>query len=222
MEYAKRKPKWNGKRGSGRQRGGKAGKDGTSSADRGVKKFNHLKCYYCEGPHIQANCPEKSKDAPKPTTGEKKGGGILAATRVDKPAGGDLCACDGTDATVRGSGERWISYSGATENMTPDPTGFERCETAPPGRTMEMSDETILPVAGYGDLRLKIEQSEADGGQTRDLMLRRAANVPGLKHNLLSATFEHPMQLCHGPLVVGARAPDSLSFLENPRGACLR
>ena len=64
--------------------------------------------------------------------------------------------------------------------MTPDPTGFERYETAPPGRTVEMGDGTLLPVAGYGDLRLKIEQDGADGGQTRDLVLRRAAHVPGL------------------------------------------
>ena len=83
--------------------------------------------------------------------------------------------------------------------MTPDPTGFERYETAPPGRTVEMGDGTLLPVAGYGDLGLKIEQDDADGGQTRDLMLRRAAHVPGLRHNLLSAaqlsaTFEPPMQ----------------------------
>ena len=125
---------------------------------------------------------------------------MLAKTRVDKPAGAGLWACDDTDATVSGSGERWISDSGATENMTPDPTGFKRYETAPPGRTVEMGDGTLLPVAGYGDLRLKIEQDDADGGQTRDLLLRRAAHVPGLRHNLLSAaqlsaTFEHPMQL---------------------------
>ena len=84
--------------------------------------------------------------------------------------------------------------------MTPDPTGFERNETAPPERTVEMGNGTLLSVAGYGDLRLKIEQDDADGGQTRELVLRRAAHVPGLGHNLLSAaqlsaTFEHPMQL---------------------------
>ena len=71
--------------------------------------------------------------------------------------------------------------------MTSDPTGFERYETAPPGRTVEMGNGTLLPVAGYGDLRLRIKQDDADGGQTRDLMLRRATHVPGLKHNLLSA-----------------------------------
>ena len=193
-------PKGNGKRGGGRRRGGKADKDGTASADRGDKKLHRLKCYYCEGHHIQANCPEKSKDAPRPTTGEKKGGGVLATTRVDKPAGADLWACDSTDATVSGNGERWTSDSRATETMTPDPTGFERYESAPPGRTVEMGDGTLLPVAVYEDLRLKIEQDDVDGGQTRDLMLRRAAHVPGLRHNLLSAaqlsaTFEHPMQL---------------------------
>ena len=154
----------------------------------------------CEGPHVQANCPEKSKDVPKPTAGDKIGGGMLATTRVDKPAGDGLCACDDTDATVSGSVERWISDSGATENMTPDPAGFEIYKTAPPECTVEMGDGMLLPVAGYGDLRLKIEQDDAGGNQTRDLMLRRAANVPGLRHNLLSAaqlsaTREHPMQL---------------------------
>ena len=125
---------------------------------------------------------------------------MLATTHVDKPAGVGLWSCDGTDATVSGICERWTSDNGATENMTPDPTGLERYETAPPGRTVEMGDGTLLPMAGYGDLRLEIEQDDADGGQTRDLMLRRAAHVPGGRHNLLlaaqlSATFEHRVQL---------------------------
>ena len=73
-----------------------------------------------------------------------------------------------------------------------------------------MDDGTLLPVAGYGDLRLKIEQDDADGGQTRDLVLRRAAHVPVLGHNLLSAaqlsaTFEHPMQLW--PRAAALRCP---------------
>ena len=162
--------------------------------------MHRLKCYYCEGPHIEANCPEKSKDAPKPTTGENKWDGILATTRVDKPGGASLWACDDTDATVCGSGEHCISDSGATESMTPDPTGFERYEAVPTGRTVEMGDGRLLPVGGYRDLRLKIVQDDAGGGQTRDLMVRRAAHVPGLRQNLLSAaqlsaTFEHPMQL---------------------------
>ena len=111
LEYAKREQKGNGKRGSGRRRGGKADKDGTASADRGNKKLHRLKCYYCESPHIQANCPEKSKDAPRPTDGENKGGRMLATTRVDKPTGAGLWAYNDTDATVSGSDERCISDS---------------------------------------------------------------------------------------------------------------
>ena len=94
---------------------------------------------------------------------------------MDKPAGAGLWACDNTDATVSGSGKRWISDSGATENMTPGFTDFENVETAPPGCTVEMGDGTLLPVAGHGNLRLKVEQDDVDGGQTRDLMLKRAA-----------------------------------------------
>ena len=163
------------------------------------------------------NCPEKSKDAPKPTTGEKKGVGMLATTRVDKPVEAGLWACDDTDATVSGSGKHWIRDSGATENMTPDPTGFERYETAPPGHTVEMSVGTLLSVDGYGDLCLKIYQDDADGGQTRDFMRRRAAHVPGLRPNLLSAaqlsaTIEHPMQLW--PRAAVFRCPRHRQFVS--------
>ena len=70
--------------------------------------------------------------------------------------------------------------------MTPDLMGFEIYETTPPGRTVEMGDGTLLPAADYGNLSLKIEQDHADGSQTRDLMLRRAAHVLGLRHNLLA------------------------------------
>ena len=56
LECAKRESKGNGKRGSGRRRSGKADKGGTASTGRGDKKLHRLKCYYCEGPHIQANC----------------------------------------------------------------------------------------------------------------------------------------------------------------------
>ena len=107
--------------------------------------------------------------------------------------------------------------------MTLDPTGFERYETAPPGRTVEMGDGMLLSVAGYGDLCLKIEQDDADGGQTRDVTLRRAVHVPSLRHNLLSAaqlsaTFEHPMQL--RPQAAVFRCPrdgQSVIFIKSVR-----
>ena len=152
---------------------------------------------------------------------------MLATTCVDKPTGAGLWACDDTDATVSGRGEHWISDSGATGNMISDPTGFERYETAPPGCTVEMGDGTLLPVAGYGGLRLKIQQGDADGSLTRDLMLRRTAHVPAFRHSLLStaqlsACSSIQCSCGHGPLFLGARATDSLLLLENPRGVCLR
>lgn len=51
-----------------------------------------------------------------------------------------------------------------------------------------MSDEKRLPMVGDGDLRLKIEQNEVDGGQTREFTHRRAAHAPDLRYNLLCAT----------------------------------
>ena len=112
--------------------------------------------------------------------------------------------------------QRQWSDSGATENMIPDPTCFERYDTALPGHRVEMGDGTLLPVACYGDLRLKVEQDDANGGQTRDRMLRRVAHVPDLKHDLLSAAqlsamFERSdAAVATGRCFLGARATDSL------------
>ena len=78
-----------------------------------------------------------------------------------------MWACGGANAAKRGGGESWISDSGATESMTSDAAGFENYEIAPPGRTVEVDDGTLLPVAGYRDFRLQVEQDRADGGQAR-------------------------------------------------------
>ena len=64
-----------------------------------------------------------------------------------------MWACKGARTVKRDGGESWISDSGATESMTPDAAGFDNYEVAPPGRTVEMGDGTLLSVAGYRDLR---------------------------------------------------------------------
>ena len=84
--------------------------------------------------------------------------------------------------------------------MNPDATGFYNYEVAPPGHTVAMGDGPLLPVTGYGDLRLQVEQDRAGGRQARELTLGRAAYLPSLRHNLLSAvqltvTFDHLMIL---------------------------
>ena len=77
-----------------------------------------------------------------------------------------MWTCEGANMAKRGVGESWIGDSGATESMTPDAAVFENYEVAPPGRTVELGDGTLLPVAGYGDLRLQVEQNRAVARRT--------------------------------------------------------
>ena len=119
---------------------------------------------------------------------------------VAQSLGAGMRTCGGANAAKRDGGDSWISESGATESMTPVAAGFENYEVTSPGRTVEMGDGTLLPVADYRDLRLQAEQNRTDGGKAREFTLRRAAHLPSLRNNLLSAaqlvvTFEHPMTL---------------------------
>ena len=81
------------------------------------------------------------------------------------------------NTTKRGGGESWISDSGTTESMTPDAAGFDNYEIAPPGHTVDMDGGTLLLV----------DKDRADSVQARELTLRRAARVPGLRYNFLSS-----------------------------------
>lgn len=84
-----------------------------------------------------------------------------------------------------------------------------------------MGGGPLLPMAGYRERRLRIEQSEADGGQMRDLILRRATYIPVLRYNLISVvnvpvTFKH-IRCSYNPasLLLGARTTTDLRVLDS-------
>ena len=76
----------------------------------------------------------------------------------------------------------WSANSGSTEHMTPDATALTEYEPAAPGDMVEVVDKTLLPVQGYGGLKLELQQP---GGITA-VTLQKVAHVPALGRNLLS------------------------------------
>lgn len=66
--------------------------------------------------------------------------------------------------------------------MAPDSTSFGKHGTLFPGRLVEMNGGMLLPVAGYGEFHLHMNQTDTDGSQMCELMLRCVAHVPCLTH----------------------------------------
>ena len=86
--------------------------------------------------------------------------------------------------------------------MTQDLSNLEDYTPPPPGDELESACEIFLPVAGYGRLRLLVDQDNGTfKGATRELTLDRVAHVPRLgRHNLLSTkrlttAFDAPMRV---------------------------
>ena len=96
--------------------------------------------------------------------------------------------------------------------MTQDPTGLEDYTPAPAGDRVESAGGTLLPVAGYGHLRLLVDQGNDNfTNSTRQLTLKHVAHVPNLgQHNLLSTKrlaqfFDAPMRVYPAAAVIRPR-----------------
>ena len=72
--------------------------------------------------------------------------------------------------------------------MTQESSNLKDYTPVPPGDEVESASGSILPVTGYGRLRLLVDQDNGTfKGATRELTLDRVAHVPKLgRHNLLS------------------------------------
>ena len=95
-----------------------------------------------------------------------------------------------------------MADSGATENLTPDPSHLEDYTLPPPGDEVESVGGVFRFVAGYERLRLLADRDNGSfKGATRELTLDRVAHVPNLgRHNLLSTkrlttAFDAPMRV---------------------------
>ena len=102
----------------------------------------------------------------------------------------------------RHENEYRVADSGATKKLTQDSFNLEDHAPPPPRDEVESAGGIFLPVAGYGRLRLLVDQDNGTfKGATRKLTLDRVAHVPELgRHNLLSTNrlttaFDAPVRV---------------------------
>ena len=95
-----------------------------------------------------------------------------------------------------------MADSGATDYTTQDSSHLEDFPPPAPGDEVESAGGCFFPVAGYGRLRLLVDQGNGTfKGATRELTVDRVAHVPNLgRHNLLSTkrlttAFDAPMRV---------------------------
>lgn len=95
--------------------------------------------------------------------------------------------------------------------MTQDRSELEDYELAPSEQRVKDTGGAHWPIAGYGCLRLQIDQEAGGRGVAHELALERVAHVPNLgRHNLLSVkwlaqSFDAPMLFYPAVTVIGSR-----------------
>ena len=100
------------------------------------------------------------------------------------PANAEVGLVAATTGASRGDGkEEWDSDSGASFLMSHTQAGMTAYKKAPVGTTVEVADETILPVEGFGTVEVDLAQP---GTTTKPVKTVSVAYVPGLSRNLLS------------------------------------
>ena len=77
----------------------------------------------------------------------------------------------------------WDLDSGASFHMSHKQTGMTAYKKAPAGTNIEVADGTILPVNGFGNVRVDLDQP---GTSIKPVEMASVAYVPGLSRNLLS------------------------------------
>ena len=81
------------------------------------------------------------------------------------------------------SKEEWDSDSDATFHPPQTRTGMAAYKKASPERTVEVTDETIIPVDGFGTIQLDLDQP---GTTTKPVKIVAVAYMPGSSRTLLS------------------------------------
>ena len=183
-----------GRRGStNRSRGG--GKQNKSSTDsKSGAKTAPPEGYFCLEPHRASECPNRSASATVLATPDSQHGRFLGSVSPNLGARLFTATSARPALTARGAprerqdDEYWVAESGANENMTQDSSHLKDYTPPPRGDEVESAGGVFLPIAGYGRLRLLVDQYNGTfKGATRELTLDRVAQVPKLRyHNLFS------------------------------------
>ena len=129
--------------------------------------------------------PKRFASATAPATLNSKHDDCLGSVRTNLGAGLNIAtsarsAFAARDAPrERHEDEYWVADSGATENMIQDSSNLEDYTLARPGDEVEIANGIFLPVAGYRQLQLLVDQDNGTfEGATRELTLYRVPHVP--------------------------------------------
>ena len=152
--------------------------------------------------------PKSLASATAPATPNSQHGVFLGSVCTNHGAGLLVTTSARPTLAARGAprerheDEYWVADSGATKNMTQDSSNLKDYTPPPPGDEEESSGSFFFPVAGYGHLRLLVDQDNGTfKGAMRKLTLDHVAYGPKLRRlNLLStkrvtAAFGAPMRI---------------------------
>ena len=115
-------------------------------------------------PHKASECPNRSASATAPATPNSQHGGLWSSVRANIRARLLVATSARPALAARGApreryeDEYWVANSDATKNVTQDSFDLEDFTPAPPGDEVESAGGLFLPVAGYGHLRLLVDQ----------------------------------------------------------------
>ena len=103
--------------------------------------------------------------------------------KINVPFNYDVGLVAATIGAARGDGKgEWDSDSGASFHVSHTQAEMTAYKTAPGGTTVEVADEAILPVDGFGKVEVDLDQP---GTMTKPVKMVSVAYVPGLSRNLL-------------------------------------
>ena len=104
--------------------------------------------------------------------------------KINVAANSEVGLVQTTIGGARGGGkEKWDSDSGASFHMSHTQAGTTAYKTAPAGTTVEVADGTLLPIDGFGAVKVDLDQPDA---RTKPVKMVSVAYVRGLPRNLLS------------------------------------
>ena len=195
----------------------------SGAADDKKKGGGSGRCYICVGEEYLANkhcglCESlEQRTQDREERGSEKGATLAKLT---VPAVPEVRAVAAMVGAARGDRkEKWKSDSGATFHMSHTRAGMPAYKKASPGTNVEIADGNILPVDGFGRIKVDLDQP---GHTTMMVKMDDVVYVPGLSRNLLSTIkaveqWGKPLIYHRNKAVLGFPGEESLVFKFCPR-----
>ena len=140
--------------------------------------------------------------------------------KISVPANAEVGLVAATTGVARGDGkEECDSGSGASFLMSHTQAGITASKRAPAGTTVDVAEGTILPIDGFGTIKVDLDQP---GTTTKPVKMVSVAYAPELSRNLLSTRkaveqWDKPLAYYDTNTVLGFPGEESLVFSFCPR-----